>query len=367
MNKLAKYIIATAVGLLIAFIAWYFSNILIYIIISALLSLVGKPLMDRLSSIRIKGIAFPKTIAALVTISVIILVIFGVISFIVPLIGTLASNINGLELVNVGDQISKPLEGLNFRIHVWFPALDPNFKIENALLLQIQNLINSSFITQFFTSITTFLINFAIGIFVVIFITFFFLKEQNMFNNMVKALFPDKFEENVDRALNSISNLLVRYFIGISVETVAITILNGFGLYLFAGVDFSLAFILAFLSGVLNVIPYIGPITGGLFGVLMSMVAYGFDTPGLENLIIITASVFITTHIIDVFVFQPFIYSNSVKAHPLEIFLVILVAGSIAGIVGMLIAIPTYTVIRVFAREFFSHLKLVQKLTVNIK
>ena len=66
------------------------------------------------------------------------------------------------------------------------------------------------------------------------------------------------------------------------------------------------------------------------------------------------------------FIFQPFIYSNSVKAHPLEIFIVILIAGNIWGIWGMLIAIPAYTVIRVFAKEFLSNFKVVQKLTDKI-
>lgn len=68
----------------------------------------------------------------------------------------------------------------------------------------------------------------------------------------------------------------------------------------------------------------------------------------------------------DDFVLQPALYSERVKAHPLEIFLVILIAGSLAGIVGMLLAIPSYTVLRVFAKEFFSQFRLVRKLTEKI-
>ena len=64
--------------------------------------------------------------------------------------------------------------------------------------------------------------------------------------------------------------------------------------------------------------------------------------------------------------FQPLIYSSSVNAHPLEIFLVIMIAGSLAGIPGMIIAIPLYTVIRVFAKEFFNKFKVVKKLTKKI-
>ncbi|MBR4095217.1 MAG: AI-2E family transporter, partial [Bacteroidales bacterium] len=91
---------------------------------------------------------------------------------------------------------------------------------------------------------------------------------------------------------------------------------------------------------------------------------YGVSGETVLGLLIVKlVAVFVVTHIIDVFIFQPYIYSNSVKAHPLEIFLVILLAGNIAGILGMLVAIPAYTVLRVFAKEFFSNFKLVQRLT----
>lgn len=77
--------------------------------------------------------------------------------------------------------------------------------------------------------------------------------------------------------------------------------------------------------------------------------------------IIIGSLIFIK--ILDDFVLQPTLYSERVQAHPLEIFLVILIAGSMAGIWGMLLAIPSYTVLRVFAREFFSEYGLVKRLT----
>jgi predicted PurR-regulated permease PerM len=127
-----------------------------------------------------------------------------------------------------------------------------------------------------------------------------------------------------------------------------------------------MAIVLGLISGILNVIPYIGPWIGGIIGVLISMTEIGLNIPDAGVVIITLALIFFVTHMIDVFLFQPYIYSNSVQAHPLEIFIVILIASSIGGIIGMLVAIPAYTVIRVFAREFFSNFKLVQKLTEKI-
>ena len=366
MNQLARYLIAISIGLVICFLAWYFSNILLYILISAVLSLIGKPLMNTFTKYKFGRIYMPKNIAAFLTILIILVLFSSIFLFVAPLVGNLLSSIQTLDFNSVSQRISEPLADINKTIHTWFPSMDQNYRIEDALLSQAQTLISGSFITNLFTSVTNFVIDFGVGLFVVTFITFFFIKEQNMFNEMVIALFPDKYEPNITRALDSINKLLVRYFIGISIETIAITLLNGFGLYLIAGIDFSLAFVLAFFAGVLNVIPYIGPLTGGLFGVLMSLVGHGTGDPSIGGFIVTVALIFTITHLIDVFVFQPYIYSNSVRAHPLEIFIVILIAGSIAGILGMLVAIPAYTVIRVFAREFLSNFKLVKKLTDTI-
>ena len=83
--------------------------------------------------------------------------------------------------------------------------------------------------------------------------------------------------------------------------------------------------------------------------------------------IAILAGIFVFAQLIDNYIFQPIIYSNSVKAHPLEIFIVLLMAGYVGGVVGMLIAIPAYTVIRVFAAKFLSHVKFVRMLTGSVQ
>ncbi len=366
MNQLAKYIIGIAVTLIIAFIAWFFSDILIYIIISAVLSLMGKPLMDRFVSIRYKGFSIPKSLAAALTIVIIFALFSSVFLFISPLAGKIFSSITSINIDSIGDKISAPLKTLNDFLVNTFPTLGNNFKVENIALDEIQKFFTSSAITNVFTSVTTFILKTVMGVLVVMFITFFFLKEQNMFDNMVLALFPDKYEANVKRALNSINNLLVRYFIGISLQTLCIIILNTIGLYFIVGLDFSLAIILACISGILNIIPYLGPWIGAFFAILIAITLEVQEGANIGNIVVGISAVFLSTQLIDNFVLQPLIFSNSVKAHPLEIFLLLLVAANVAGIIGMLVAIPSYTVIRVFAREFFSNFKLVQKLTDNI-
>lgn len=366
MNKLAKYLFGIAATILIGFIAWYFSSILIYIIISAVISLMGKPLMDAILKAKFKQYQIPRSLAASMTL-LILLGIFASLFFIIaPLLGTFFVKIASLDIAEIGIRISEPFEKLNQSLIKIFPSIGNEFKVENILFEELKKIFTTSSLASIFASVASLLINTVLGVLIILFITFFFLKEQNMFDNIVIALFPEKYEENAKRALASVNNLLVRYFIGVSVQIISITILNTIGLHFIVGLEFSNALVLAFMTGVLNIVPYLGPWIGAAISILIAITTQVPIGSEIGSLIFMMTIVFLSTQVIDNFVFQPFIFSSSVKAHPLEIFIVMLIAASLAGVLGMLVAIPTYTVLRVFAREFFSHFRLVQKLTDNI-
>jgi len=133
------------------------------------------------------------------------------------------------------------------------------------------------------------------------------------------------------------------------------------------GLDFKQALLIGLTAAILNIIPYLGPLIGSGLGILMGL-AFHIDL-GIVNLLPLAgymALVFMAVQMVDNFIFQPFIFSSSVNAHPLEIFLVIMMAGSIGGVTGMIAAIPAYTILRVFAKEFFNNFRLVKKLTEKI-
>ncbi|NMB37845.1 MAG: AI-2E family transporter [Bacteroidales bacterium] len=369
MNKLAKYIIIAVTVALIAFLVWYFSEIVWYLLISAVIFLIGKPLATLLTSFSIKKFRIPNWLASAITLLAIFSAIGLVFFFLTPIIMRIVSAIGQIDFDNLLANISEPFTKLNYRLTTLFPSLGEDFRIEAYLIEQVKESTSISIFTRAFSSIASFTVDLAIGIFSVVFISFFFLQERNLVGNMLNALVPDKYEANMKRALSSAEHLLRRYFTGIFIESILITILNTIGLYFIAGFDFDLAVMVAFASGVLNVIPYVGPLTGELLGVLAALMAH-YSTPDAGPVLpflLLTLGVMLTTQLIDNYLFQPFIYSSSVKAHPLEIFIVILIAGYVGGVIGMLIAIPAYTVIRVFAGEFLSHFKVVQRLTKNIK
>jgi predicted PurR-regulated permease PerM len=180
-------------------------------------------------------------------------------------------------------------------------------------------------------------------------------------------LVPSKYEEKAQNVLNSVRNLIARYLLGVILETVFMMTLFTVGLYLI-GVQFDLALLVGLIGGTLNVIPYIGPWIGATIGVILITTAniqLDFYTE-IMPLILKILGVVAVAQLTDNILFQPLIYSKSVKAHPLEIFFVIIIAGSMYGVLGMMLAIPAYTVLRVVLKEFLSQYKFVQQLTQNI-
>jgi predicted PurR-regulated permease PerM len=199
----------------------------------------------------------------------------------------------------------------------------------------------------------------------ILFIAFFFLKEQGLFLDALQAIVPSKYEKEVIHALDDSSRLLRRYFVGVSIQVTTITIFVSLVLTVFGMKN---ALLIAFFAALINVIPYLGPVIGATFGVLIT-ISSNLDLPFYEEmlpLIFIVIITFAAMQFLDNFVLQPFIFSNSVSAHPLEIFIVILVGAKLSGIVGMVLAIPVYTVIRVIAKSFLSEFRLVQKLTKKL-
>ena len=149
-------------------------------------------------------------------------------------------------------------------------------------------------------------------------------------------------------------NQLSRYFIGVAIETAAIFVLAAIGLWCFNVEEY---IIIALFAAVLNIIPFIGPIIAMTIACLL-VITGAHDLPFYSEvlpLIYKTIGVLIAVHLIDSFVLQPYIYSSSVNAHPLEIFLVILLTGNIAGIVAMIFAVPAYSVLRIVITEFYQN------------
>ncbi|QKG78928.1 AI-2E family transporter [Tenuifilum thalassicum] len=367
MNQLVRYIIIGFVVALIAFLVWYFSSIVAYILISAVLSLMGKPIVDFISGLKIKGWHPPRFIGAFVALATIWLLFIAFFRVMIPLVIAQFNELGSIDVQSLVASFNEPINAIQHFIQDYLPSSAQEFILKDFLIQKISGIFTISMISDAFSSTANVLINLLIALFSISFITFFFLKDDTLFFKSIILIFPERFEGQITRALTSINKLLRRYFIGIIIESTGILTLITIGLSII-GVKFQTAIVVGLIAGIMNVVPYVGPLTGTVLGtliVLATKLHSGFSSD-LLTLSMLTLLVFLTTQLIDNIVFQPTIYGNSVKAHPLEIFIVLLIAGSVAGILGMLLAIPSYTVIRVFAKEFFNNFRVVQKLTEKI-
>jgi predicted PurR-regulated permease PerM len=346
---------------------WYFRDIVVYILVSGVLSIIGRPLVDLLCRIRFKKWGFPRSLSALIT----LIIIWGaIILFFVVFIPLVTKQINYFSTID-SQKIVQFAEVPIKKFENMFKAFNSNItneiSIKDYITEKVSGVLNINMIQKFLGSLISILGNIVIAIFSITFITFFFLKDQHLFFESILIWVPDRYVENVTRALYSIKKLLTRYFIGIVIQSTCVMVLVDVGMYI-VGIDFQQALVMGLILGILNVIPYVGPWLGLFIAIIMGVASHmhqDFTTvvlPLIYYMIIVEA----ITHLIDNVVFQPTIFSNSVKAHPLEIFVVVLASGFAAGIPGMILGIPAYTVLRVFAREFFYNFKAVQRITSSL-
>jgi predicted PurR-regulated permease PerM len=359
--KLLGGILTFLLGL---YLAWRFSDILVYVLVAAVLSFIGQPLVRLFNKIQHPKFKMPHTLSAVLTLITIIIVITSLFMVFVPIINRQAHVISSIDFQYLGIQMEKPLHEMELKLLEW-NMLENEQTLETLIASEMESLVNMTSVKNLFGNVVGLAGSIFIGIFSVIFLTFFFLRDEHLFFNGIMLFVPTRYEDKGATILSDTRHLLSRYFVGLSAELLSMMTLISIGLSFFSVES---ALLIGFLGGLMNVIPYLGPIIGATMGVLIGATS-NLSLGMYEDILPISAIIlgtFAVANLIDNFILQPFIYSTSVKAHPIEIFLVILMAGSLAGIPGMILAIPGYTVIRIIAKQFFSSSKLVQKITENI-
>lgn len=356
-EKILKGIVTIAIITIVLLSVWYLSNVVLYILASAILSLIGRPLVVRLSQIKIAGRSISLTIASALTLILMWIVAGGLLSLFIPLLFNKVNTLADMDWEGVtsviGDSLINVQQYLERTFSLKLTDIGEAFKGFMLGLVDVDYM-------KTFSSIVSVVKNFGIAFFSVSFITFYFMKDDGLFYRLVTLFFPDRYRKNVCNALDSITALLSRYFGGLMVESFVLMVIISLVMLLF-GMQSSDALIIGLVMGIFNVIPYAGPVIGSFLSLCIAIIS-PIDGDILHTTLVLCSTI-ATVKIVDDFIIQPTLYSDRVQAHPLEVFLCILIAGSVAGVWGMLLAIPLYTVLRVFAREFFSEYSLVRKLT----
>jgi len=368
MNKVTRYIVGILSLIILGLFLWHFTEIVAYILIAAVISMIGRPVVNRLLRLHIKKFRMPRWLASGITLAAMIFVLVLFFRIIIPLVGEQVSDLSSIEAKTLSTNLKDPYQEIDNWVHSIPLNQAEEFSSREFISEKIVNLVRFDEISDLINNVGGALGSVLIGIFAVVFISFFFMKEDQLFDRGVLLLVPEGYEDKTNNALRKIRKLISRYFIGLLGQVTGIIILVTTGLTI-SGIEFSLALLIGIIAGFLNLIPYLGPWIGAAIGLVLVIAGnLGMDFYGeMLPLLIYVFITFVITQAVDVAVFQPTIFGNSVRAHPLEVFLVILIAGKLAGVIGMMLAIPSYTVLRVLAMEFFNQYKLVRGITKSIE
>ncbi len=367
MARYRKYLIGLlGLAILILFCV-YFSNIVWWLLISAFVAAISSPIVKLFDKIKIGKLKMPRWLSAMLTTIIIWCVAILFVYFTVPFVGTQISQFQNIDVESLQQGLYQPIQKIDEFVQSYPIFGMPNFSTEDIVVEKISEIINFSAVGNWVGNIGSTAVSVFMSLFSITFFTYFFLKDSKLFRRGIMMLVPTHYEDKATRILDKLPRLIKNYLHGIFFEMLSVTILITTGL-LICGLSFGLSLLIGIICGLLNIIPYLGPWIGVAIGVIfvgaanIDMDFFAYTMPKIYGLLIVA----IIVRMIDDFVFQPFFYSRSVKAHPLEIFIVIIVAGSLYGIVGMMLAIPVYTVLRVVAKEFLSEYKFVRQITKNI-
>ncbi len=365
MKNLNRYILgAVALAATVA-VFWFFGDIVLYILIAGVLAIMCRPLVGKVASLKVFGRNIPRWLAAIVGVLAVWMVIMLFFVLFIPLISGKISDLAQLNYQSLFAPLSEPMAELGGFLQKYFNVTISQSSLTESFAVQLREWVSEGTVGNVVSSIFSVAGSVIVAVVSISFIAFYFMKEEHLFVNMLRAVVPTKYEERVERAVESITSLLSRYFIGVVLQMTIMMLVVALILICF-GFEVKDAFFVGVIEGVFNIIPYVGPWVGFILSALAGLTFSTTTTMGLVYVLVVIACTILVAQAVDNYLISPRVFSHQVNAHPLEIFIVTLVAGSCMGIFGMLVAIPAYTVLRVLAKEFLYNYKLVRKLTENV-
>lgn len=361
-----RYIILFFSILILLAIIWFLGDIVTYIVGAWVLALIGTPIKKLI--LRIPGLRKLRagnTLASIMTLLIFLAVIVTGLTLFIPVLGEQFNVLSTIDYNKIANTLQEPLSKVEIYLKK-IGILQDSASLLQEISVEVQKMLIPAEVSVFFNSIVSTVANVGVAIGSILFIAFFFIRDQGLFDSGIRTIVPDKYEAEMSKAINDIAMLLSRYFGGLIIQSCSIWFIISTALTI---LGFHNAWLIGFFAGMVNIVPYLGPWIGAGFGILVTITANVNHDFGTEILpmIIQLAIVFGATQIIDNFLISPFVFSNRVIAHPLEIFIIVIIGAKIGGLVGMIVAIPMYTVIRVLAGVFLIEFKIVQRITAGIR
>jgi predicted PurR-regulated permease PerM len=340
-----------------AYLLWFFSEIVIFIIVAMVLSIIGTPMVDLLDRIRIWRFRFPRGLSVTLTLILMLCVIFALFSFFIPLVLKEAGMISQIDTGQFVQHFKPQMDWLQTNLR-YYGVIKNGATIESSVKGMILNLLDLNLFSNILSSVISFTGTFFFNLFSVAFLTFFFLYDKAMMPNLILRVIPANYQESTKHVMSRSKNLLSRYFIGMIIQILANILTYSIAL-LIVGVEGAL--VIAFFAGIIIIIPYLGGIIAIILGTILGITAV-ISSGSYDLILPMTIKIFVAmlvVQMIDNNIFQPFIQGKSVKAHPVEIFLVVIAAAKLGGIPGMVVAVPAYGFLKIVTSEFMKNFRSV--------
>lgn len=342
---------ALVIVLLVGLLAWFFSNIVTYFVVAFIVASILKIPTEYFCQLHLFGVRLPRIIAVLMSFSILlgVVAIFGLLF--VPLFTAQIKILAFNDFSELLAKIDKPLANFEkILIENHFVKKQEGFLVA-AINLRVEEFVEKIQFDKIIPNLLSTATNFVIGTLMVTIITMFTLSEKGLFRRNIISLIPNKYFEVTINAMYKIEKLMSNYLLALLLQMMSIFTTTSLGLII-AGVDYAIT--IGLLAAFINVVPFVGPITSTSFGLFVAISTTSLDINNSEVfmlLVVKVLTVFGCVQFIDAFIMQPIIFSKSVKAHPLEIFIMIFVGSNLAGTLGMVLAVPVYTICKVIFIE----------------
>lgn len=338
MERALRWVFAIAAIGAIGWVLWYFAAIVVYLVVGGVLAYLLQPVVDRL-----QGIGLGRIPAILLTFVLVFGVVAILLTFIVPFLARQVGDLSQLISVEAAESVARYLEErLQAIIPVSEGAIEDNMRQAVQALLQ-GDLVGGQEVASTVSSVVLVFTNIFYAVLIVPFVTFFFLKDGAQIRRSLLSWVPNRYFEVTLAIIDKVETNIGRYFRALLLQCFSIAVVASSLLYL-VGLNEALA--VGIFAGLANTIPYFGPFLGFIAGTLVGVAQTGDFSLVLGILIAMGL-----TQVSDNLLFQPLIFSRAAQAHPMVILFVVLMGAQLAGIVGMLIAIPLATTVRVIVEQ----------------
>ncbi len=330
VERVVRFVIAVIFLLAAGALLWYFSRLVLYLMAGLIIAYLLRPVVDR-----IQGFGVSRVPAILLS----FILVFGVMSVLVTsLIPFFGSQISDVTQQITEEKVDAWAVSIESQLRQRIPAIGEGTVIEGVRRVS-STLFQEQQFTQLVESLFDVFTDIFYAILVIPFVAFFFLRDATKISRSILQLVPNRYFEVTLSIAAKIETNLGRYLRGLLLQCTYVAVVASI---LLSFTDLNYALVVGIFTGVANSIPYFGPFMGLIAGSLVAIAQTG-DFTLIPGLLIAMG----LTQMVDNILIQPLIFSKAAQTHPLVILFVVLIGAQLAGIVGMLIAIPLTTTVLV--------------------